>query len=68
KNKTAISKNELQEKLFSQVVRVTHSKRTDSKKGNNSRFNDNSSADFHKKTRNANATLTHKGNTWYFGF
>lgn len=36
-------------KAFFTGGRATHSKRTDHKKGNDSRFNDNSSADFHKK-------------------
>ena len=42
-------KNELQEKLFAQVVEQLTARGLILKKGNDSRFNDNSSADFHKK-------------------
>lgn len=63
-------KNELREKLFSQVVEQFTAKGLIIKESD-SRFNDNSSADFHKnkeRKRNSDAHQTHKGNAWYFGF
>ena len=42
-------KNELQEKLFAEVVEQLTAKGLIPKKGKDSRFNDNSSADHHQK-------------------
>ena len=45
----SVGKKRAAGKAFFTGGRAAHSKRTDSEKGNDSRFNDNSSADLHEK-------------------